>query len=58
MNLLIKYGPLAFTIAGTIGAAMFTPAFVLAHPMTFAWVNAVAQLLHAMLPSIFRTQEN
>jgi hypothetical protein len=58
MNVLIKYGPLAFTIAGTIGAAMFTPAFILAHPIAFAWVNAVAQLLHAMLPSIFKTRES
>lgn len=56
--LLIKYGPLALTIAGTIGAAMFTPTFILAHPIAFAWVNAVAQLLHAMLPSIFKTRES
>ncbi|MFY9676019.1 MAG: hypothetical protein WB817_04345 [Terriglobales bacterium] len=58
MNVLIKYGPLVITIAGTIGAAVFTPTFILAHPMAFAWVNAFAQLLHAMLPSIFETQES
>lgn len=57
MNVLIKYGPLVITIAGTIGAAVFTPTFILAHPMAFAWVNAAAQLLHAMLPSIFGTEE-
>jgi len=57
MNLLIKYGPVVITIAGTIGAAVFTPAFVLAHPVAFAWVNAVAQLLHAMLPSIFEAEK-
>jgi len=56
MDLLIKYGPVIITIAGTIGAAIFTPTFVLAHPVAFAWVNAVAQLLHAMLPSIFETK--
>ena len=58
MNVLVKYGPVTLTVAGTIGAAVFTPAFILAHPMAFAWVNAVAQLLHAMLPSIFQGQEN
>ena len=58
MNVLIKYGPLAFTLAGTIGAAVFTPAFVAAHPMAFAWVNAAAQLLHAILPSIFQAKES
>ncbi|HTR24674.1 MAG TPA: hypothetical protein VMI10_11875 [Terriglobales bacterium] len=57
MDLLIKYGPVVITIAGTIGAAIFTPGFVLAHPVAFAWVNAVAQLLHAMLPSIFEAKE-
>jgi hypothetical protein len=56
-NLLAQYGPLLLTIAGTIGAAIFTPTFIAAHPMTFAWVNAVAQLLHAALPSIFQTRE-
>ncbi|HVM92354.1 MAG TPA: hypothetical protein VMT67_06055 [Terriglobales bacterium] len=56
MDLLIKYGPVVITIAGTVGAAIFTPAFVLAHPVAFAWVNAVAQLMHAMLPSIFATK--
>lgn len=58
MNLLFKYGPLIATVAGTVGAAIFTPTFILAHPMAFAWVNAVAQLLHAMLPSIFQTRES
>ena len=57
MNLLMQYGPLVATIAGTIGAAIFTPGFILAHPMAFAWVNAIAQMLHAMLPSIFQTRE-
>jgi len=58
MNFLIKYGPLVITLAGTIGAAIFTPDFISAHPMVFAWVAAVAQLLHATLPSIFQGQEN
>jgi hypothetical protein len=58
MNLLIKYGPLVLTVAGTIGVAIFTPTFILAHPMAFAWVNGVAQLLHAMLPSIFQSEES
>lgn len=58
MNLLVRYGPVVITIASTIGAAIFTPALILAHPMAFAWVNAVAQLLHAILPSIFQTGES
>ena len=58
MTLLTKYGPLILTLAGTIGAAIFTPDFIVAHPMAFAWVNAAAQLLHAVLPSIFQVQEN
>jgi hypothetical protein len=56
MNYLKQYGPLVCTVAGTIGAAIFTPAFVAAHPVVFAWVNAAAQLLHAVLPSIFETK--
>lgn len=56
MNLLMQYGPLVCTLAGTIGAAIFTPTFIAAHPVMFAWVNAAAQLLHAVLPSIFQTE--
>jgi hypothetical protein len=56
MNLLTQYGPLVITLAGTIGAAIFTPAFIVAHPAAFAWANAAAQLLHAVLPSIFGTE--
>jgi hypothetical protein len=56
MNLLKQYGPLVCTLAGTIGAALFTPAFIAAHPLAFAWVNAAAQFLHAVLPSIFETK--
>ena len=55
-DLLKQYGPLLITLAGTIGAAVFTPAFVTAHPVAFAAVNAVAQLLHAVLPSIFEVK--
>ncbi|MGA9529300.1 MAG: hypothetical protein WBS24_14390 [Terriglobales bacterium] len=58
MNLLMQYGPLVCTVAGTIGAAIFTPAFISAHPMAFAWVNAAAQMLHAALPSIFNSGSN
>jgi hypothetical protein len=58
MNVLIKYGPLVCTLAGTVEAAVFTPAFIAAHPMAFAWVNAAAQLLHAILPSIFQAKES
>jgi hypothetical protein len=56
MNLLKQYGPLVCTLAGTMGAAIFTPNFIAAHALAFAWVNAAAQLLHAVLPSIFQTE--
>jgi hypothetical protein len=56
-DLLKQYGPLLITLAGTIGAAVFTPAFIAAHPIAFAWVNAAAQFLHAVLPSIFEAKE-
>lgn len=56
MKNLQKYGPLMCTVTGTIGAAILTPDFVAAHPVAFAWVNAAAQLLHAVLPSIFETK--
>ena len=55
-DLLKQYGPLMITLAGTIGAAIFTPAFIGAHPVAFAAVNAVAQFLHAVLPSIFEVK--
>jgi hypothetical protein len=58
MKLLKQYGPLVCTLAGTVGAAIITPAFIAAHPMSFAWVNAAAQLLHAVLPSIFEGKAN
>jgi len=47
------YLPLIITMAGTLGAAIFTPAFIAAHPVVFACVVGVAQVLHAALPSIF-----
>ena len=56
MKYLQQYGPLVCTVAGTIGAAFLTPAFISAHPVAFAWVGVAAQLLHAVLPSIFETK--
>lgn len=56
MNLMKQYGPLIITLAGTIGAAVFTPAFIAAHPFAFAVVGGIAQLLHAVLPSIFEVK--
>jgi hypothetical protein len=58
MNLLKQYGPVVLTLAATIGAAIFTPSFIAAHPLAFAWLNAAAQLLHAVLPSIFGVEAN
>ncbi len=56
MNFTKQYGPLIITLAGTIGAAVFTPAFIAAHPFAFAAVGGIAQLLHAALPSIFEAK--
>jgi hypothetical protein len=58
MTLLSKYGPLVCTLAATVGAAIFTPSFIAAHPVVFAWINAAAQFLHAVLPSIFEAKAN
>lgn len=48
-----KYLPIIITLAGTLGVAIFTPSFIMAHPVAFAVVNGVAQVAHAILPSIF-----
>jgi hypothetical protein len=54
MSNLTKYFPLIVTLAGTVGAAVFTPDFVSHHPTAFIVVNGVAQILHSVLPSIFK----
>lgn len=56
MNSLKQYSPLLITLAGTLGAAFLTPSFISTHPVAFAVVSVVAQLLHAVLPSIFETK--
>lgn len=53
MNFWKQYGPVVVTVAGTISVAILTPAFIAVHPVAFAVVNAAAQLLHAILPSVF-----
>jgi hypothetical protein len=58
MNFIKQYGALVITLTGTIGAAVFTPDFIAAHPAAFAWINVAAQLLHAALPSIFEAEGN
>jgi hypothetical protein len=45
--------PIIVTVAASVGAAIFTPAFIAAHPTAFAALNSVAMLLHAVLPSVF-----
>ena len=50
-----KWLPLLLTVAGTIGATVLTPSFVLTHPTVFAVLNAAAMVLHAVLPSVFGT---
>jgi hypothetical protein len=51
MNKYMKWLPVTVTSGATVLTALFTPAFVMAHPVLFAVLNAVAQLLHAVLPS-------
>jgi hypothetical protein len=53
MSTLKAWLPLIVTVVGSIGAAIFTPAFVGAHPALFASLNSAAMLLHAILPSVF-----
>jgi hypothetical protein len=48
----MKWIPLAVTLAGTVGAAIFTPAFLSAHPLAFTWIGGAAQVIHALLPSV------
>jgi hypothetical protein len=50
---MMKYVPLVVTLAATLGAAIFTPAWLAAHPQVVAGLAAAAQILHAVLPSIF-----
>lgn len=56
MNYITKWGPVVVTVAGTLGAAIFTPTFVSAHPTVFAALNAAAMILHAALPSVFTSK--
>jgi hypothetical protein len=50
-----KWLPVATTVAITIGTAVFSPQFVAAHPIIFAVGNALAMVLHAVLPSTVYT---
>ena len=54
MSNLTKYFPLIVTLAGTVGAALFTPDFIAHHVAVFAALSSVANILHAVLPSIFK----
>lgn len=46
-----KWLPIAVTVLITLGTAVFTPAFLAAHPYVYAGLNAGAQVLHSVLPS-------
>lgn len=46
-----KYLPVITTIGSTLAAALAAPDFVSHHLPLFAILNAVAQLLHSVLPS-------
>lgn len=55
MNFITKYGPLLVTVAGTLGVAILTPTFIATHPLAFAIANIIAQIAHAILPSVFKS---
>lgn len=48
-----KYLPIIITVVATLAAALGLPAYVAAHPLVFAVLNAAAMVLHAALPSVF-----
>jgi hypothetical protein len=48
---MLKWIPVATTVTVTILTAIFSPAFIAAHPTAFALLNAAAQVLHSVLPS-------
>jgi hypothetical protein len=50
-----KWIPLVVTVLTTIGTAVLTPQFVVAHPLAFAILNAAAMVLHSVLPSTTAT---
>ena len=50
---LAQFLPVIVTVVATVGAAIFTPDFILHHATAFAVANAAAQVLHAALPSVF-----
>lgn len=45
--------PLIVTVAAAVGTALLNPTFIAAHPALFAGLASVAQILHAVLPSVF-----
>lgn len=50
-----KYLPLALTVIGTVAAAVGLQGIVESHVVIYAVLTAVAQVLHAALPSVFGT---
>jgi hypothetical protein len=48
---MLTWLPVILTMLTTMLTAIFTPTFVAAHLTLFAVLNALAQLLHAVLPS-------
>lgn len=48
-----KYLPLILTAVASAAAVVFTPAFVAKHVDVFAALAVAAQVLHAVLPSVF-----
>lgn len=48
---MLTWLPVIVTMLTTLGVAIFTPSFIMAHPMLFAVLNALAQLAHSILPS-------
>lgn len=47
-----KYLPLAITLTLTLISGLAVPQFVASHATLYALLNALAQVLHAILPSL------
>jgi hypothetical protein len=51
-NVMLEWLPVITTMAITLLTAILTPSFLAIHPVVFAVLNALAMLLHAILPSV------
>lgn len=58
MSKISKYTPLVVTLVGTASLFLAAPQWVSGHPTATIILSAVAQILHAALPSVFGTSQS